>query len=85
MWNRLKSAMQKNLAVTINYAEVERLLDVDNFIDYIMLNVYSNTGDWPHNNWRAARERVPLASGNSFLGTQSGHSATTAEMLLVTT
>ena len=59
MWNRLKSAMQKNLAVTSNYAEVERLLDVDNFIDYIMLNVYSNTGDWPHNNWRAARERVP--------------------------
>ena len=59
MWNRRKSAMQKNLAVTSNYAEVERLLDVDNFIDYIMLNVYSNTGDWPHNNWRAARERVP--------------------------
>ena len=24
-----------------------------------MLNVYANTGDWPHNNWRAARERVP--------------------------
>ena len=40
---------------------VERLLDVDNFIDYIMLNVYANTGDWPHNNWRAARERVPGA------------------------
>ena len=26
-----------------------------------MLNVYANTGDWPHNNWRAARERVPGA------------------------
>ena len=59
MWNRLKSAMQMNLAVAVNYNEVERLLNIDNFIDYIMLNVYANTGDWPHNNWRAARERVP--------------------------
>ena len=59
MWNRLKSALQKNLAVAGNYAEVERLLNIDNFIDYIMLNVYANTGDWPNNNWRAARERVP--------------------------
>ena len=59
MWDRLKSALRKNLTVSLNYAEVERLLDIDNFIDYIMLNVYANTGDWPHNNWRAARERVP--------------------------
>ena len=60
-WNQLKSALLKNLSVPQNYAAVERLLDVDNFIDYIMLNVYANTGDWPHNNWRAARERVPGA------------------------
>ncbi len=59
MWNRLKSAMQKNLSVEVNYNEVGRLLNIDNFIDYIMLNIYANTGDWPHNNWRAARERVP--------------------------
>ena len=60
-WNELKSALLKNLSVPQNYAAVERLLNVDNFIDYIMLNVYANTGDWPHNNWRAARERVPGA------------------------
>ena len=58
-WNQLKSALQKNLTIPQNYSAVERLLDIDNFIDYIMLNVYANTGDWPHNNWRAARERVP--------------------------
>ena len=58
-WNELKSALLKNLSVPQNYAAVQRLLNVDNFIDYIMLNVYANTGDWPHNNWRAARERVP--------------------------
>ena len=58
-WNQVKSALQKNLTIPQNYSVVERLLDIDNFIDYIMLNVYANTGDWPHNNWRAARERVP--------------------------
>ena len=60
-WNELKTALLKNLSVPQNYAAVERLLNVDNFIDYIMLNVYANTGDWPHNNWRAARQRVPGA------------------------
>ncbi|MEE2948104.1 MAG: lamin tail domain-containing protein, partial [Verrucomicrobiota bacterium] len=60
-WNELKSALLKNLSVPQNYAAAERLLNVDNFIDYIMLNVYANTGDWPHNNWRAARQRVPGA------------------------
>ena len=60
-WNELKTALLKNLSVPQNYAAIERLLDVDNFIDYIMLNVYANTGDWPHNNWRAARQRVPGA------------------------
>ena len=60
-WNQLKSALQRNLTIPQNYSAVERLLDIDNFIDYIMLNVYANTGDWPHNNWRAACERVPGA------------------------
>ncbi|MBL4640795.1 MAG: lamin tail domain-containing protein, partial [Verrucomicrobiales bacterium] len=60
-WNELRSALLKNLSGPQNYAAVQRLLDVDNFIDYIMLNVYANTGDWPHNNWRAACERVPGA------------------------
>ena len=60
-WNQVKSALQRNLTIPQNYSAVERLLDIDNFIDYIMLNVYANTGDWPHNNWRAARERVPGA------------------------
>ena len=60
-WNELKSALLKNLSVPQNYAAVERLLNVDNFIDYIMLNVYANTGDWPHNNWAGC----PRASARS--------------------
>ena len=32
-------------------------LDVDNFIDYILVNAYAAVADWPDNNWVAARER----------------------------
>jgi hypothetical protein len=39
------------------YQQVTQRLDVVNFVDYCLLNVYGGTGDWPDNNWRAGRER----------------------------
>ena len=39
------------------YMEVARRLDLPNFVDYCLLNAYTAMGDWPANNWRAARER----------------------------
>jgi hypothetical protein len=33
-------------------------LDLVNLVDYLLLNVYAATWDWPHNNWRAARART---------------------------
>lgn len=41
------------------YQRVHEYLDVDNFIDYLLVNIYGATGDWPFNNWVAARERTP--------------------------
>jgi autotransporter-associated beta strand protein len=41
------------------YQQVHEYLDVDNFIDYLLVNIYGATGDWPFNNWVAARERTP--------------------------
>jgi hypothetical protein len=43
-----------NLAV---YQTMERRLDLTNFVDYLLLNVYCAMGDWPQNNWRAGRDR----------------------------
>ncbi len=43
------------------YQKMSLRLDVTNFVDYLLLNAYGYTGDWPGNNWRAARERVPGA------------------------
>ena len=41
------------------YMTVARRLDLPNFVDYCLLNAYTAMGDWPANNWRAARERSP--------------------------
>ena len=87
-WNRLKrTVIGPNLSIPDNYTEVTQQLDIDNFIDYIMLNVYADMDDWPDNNWRAARERSDRSKwrfyiwdgersfgtdGKSMLGTLSG-------------
>ncbi|MEO7317708.1 MAG: lamin tail domain-containing protein, partial [Chthoniobacteraceae bacterium] len=40
-----------------NYQAMKQRLDVVNFADYLILNVFGVTGDWPHNNYINARER----------------------------
>jgi hypothetical protein len=33
------------------------MLDIENFIDYLIIEIYSQNTDWPINNWTVARER----------------------------
>ncbi len=54
----LDYALNNNLAVASYYQEMERRLDLVNFADYLLLNIYADTRDWTQNNWRAVRERV---------------------------
>jgi hypothetical protein len=42
----------------LDYAAVQRLLDVPNFIDYMILNQFGGNKDWPQNNWFASRRRA---------------------------
>ncbi len=57
-WNLMRSIVKRDLRIPSNYLAALDVLDVENFIDYLLVNVYASTDDWPHNNWRAARERV---------------------------
>jgi hypothetical protein len=41
-------------------------LDVDNFIDYMILHLYAGAEDWPSHNWVAARNRVNPGNGFQF-------------------
>jgi hypothetical protein len=40
------------------YSAIEAQLDVDNYIDYLLLNCFVHNYDWPHKNFRAARKRI---------------------------
>ena len=46
--------------------EYEVLLDVENMIDYMILNFYAGNTDWPRRNWYVARRRGPESTGFQF-------------------
>ena len=47
--------------------ELEPLLDIDNFIDYMLINHYGGNTDWDHHNWYAIRRRGLDSQGFRFL------------------
>lgn len=47
----------RSMANYDNYLEATRRVDVVNFVDYLLVNLWSVNQDWPWNNWITARER----------------------------
>jgi hypothetical protein len=45
-------------ATDVSYEAAEALLDVDDFINYMIVHYYAANNDWAHNNWYASRNRV---------------------------
>jgi len=63
-WNQLMAHVNSTDQVVLrNYRLTAKSLDIDNFIDYLLVEIYGGNGDWPQNNVRVARERV---SGAKF-------------------
>ncbi|MCK5851669.1 chitobiase/beta-hexosaminidase C-terminal domain-containing protein, partial [bacterium] len=57
-WNKLLSYLSShNLDNLNNYNEAATMMDMVNYIDYILAESYGGNWDWPNNNWYAARER----------------------------
>jgi len=46
-----------DLSIDTNYRKVLDEVDIDNFIDYMIIELYSGNNDWPFNNFRVWRER----------------------------
>jgi hypothetical protein len=46
-----------NAANQTVFTNIAARLDLTNFADYLILNTWAITDDWPGNNWRAAREQ----------------------------
>ena len=59
-WERLREFMRESdLAADARYAEALKLIDVVNFTDYMILNIWAQNHDWPHKNYFAVRPRLP--------------------------
>lgn len=59
-WDQLLSFVESHdLSQPENYAYVESQVDIDNFIDYNILQIYAANIDWPHHNVHQFRPRVP--------------------------
>ena len=57
-WNAMIAAVQQDLTIKANYDAAMAKIDLDEIIDYYLLNIYCGMWDWPNNNWVGARQRV---------------------------
>jgi hypothetical protein len=58
-WNELINLVRTtNLSTAAGYEAVKQKLDVQNLVDYMLVNFYAGVDDWPHNNWVAASNRA---------------------------
>ena len=58
-WNELDRFVTANdFSRPEKYQELKRLVDVEDFTAYMIVNLWGQNYDWPHNNWYATR-RLP--------------------------
>jgi hypothetical protein len=58
-FTELMTRAGEDLSNQERYQEVAELLDIDEFITYMLVNIYTGNSDWPHHNWYVARRRNP--------------------------
>ena len=59
-WTELKDYLRNNnLSSESNFRYVADRVDLKHYIDYVTFNIYIDNSDWPSNNDRRFRERVP--------------------------
>lgn len=66
-WNTMMALAGKNLTGDANYQALLAYLDIDNLIDYLILNQYGGNQDWDEHNWYAGRRRVDGAVFRFFV------------------
>jgi hypothetical protein len=60
VWNKMRRFFNGiNLRDPTRYDEAADLIDIGNYTDYMILNIWAQNHDWPHKNYFAARPRRP--------------------------
>lgn len=57
-WNRLWEEAEDDLSDPAEYAELAQILDIEAYIDYMIINHYGGNADWDDHNWYATRRRT---------------------------
>lgn len=65
-WDQMVD-LGRHAANTKSYEQLKTLLDIDNFIDYMLINQYAGNTDWAHHNWYAILRRGEGSQGFRFL------------------
>ncbi|NLF40345.1 hypothetical protein GX586_12945 [bacterium] len=61
-WNAMYNFIRtNNMAAIDRYLHAASMLEITNFVEYLLVNIYTANGNWPSHNWIAARERIPGA------------------------
>ena len=58
-WNELIGLVRGDVFEGATYAAIEDLLDLENFVDYFVVNHFAGNIDWVDNNLYAMRRRLP--------------------------
>lgn len=85
-WQNLHSLVRQDIKVDENYyfltgknkdgtenPEIESYIDIDNLIDYMLINFYGGNTDWDHHNWIVLRNRINPGEGFKFLAWDQEH------------
>ncbi len=70
-WHKMYDYAYKDLTDDAVFAELEELLDIDNFLTYYAFESYVGNGDWPTNNYKVFRYKsgsVPKSDKPPFDG-----------------
>ena len=65
-WEQMVAAAKK-ASSTSSYQQLQSMLDIDSFIDYMLINQYAGNTDWAHHNWYAILRRGTDSQGFRFL------------------
>jgi hypothetical protein len=58
-WNRIQTFLgANNLSSNDAYNAFGEFVDIENFTSYMIVNIWAQNHDWPHNNWYASRSRM---------------------------
>jgi len=64
-WDAMHALAEAGITNEAAYQAIQEYLDIDNLIDYMIINFHNGNSDWDRNNWQAARHRTD-GSGFKF-------------------